>query len=292
MLHVLTEIPLDPPLVRASEAMSLIARPQAIRSGRHARMVFLLDGVFLAGLSGQALEPVRGGDIIILPEGTILRQQKDPDSRGKNHFFFLFFHPSEVSGEDSFFREVTPWLAGFRILRAGQTPEIRSLLSKLREESSDGRFGARAKMNALARCLVVEVVRNMEDDHRLVPVVQRSKAYITNQAKEFVAKNFRDAIRLSDVAQWVNLSEEYLCRIFRAETGTTLFDFINAYRVECSKEALLRSTDSVSRVGELFGFSSGTLFARQFRRHAGMTPTEYRMAHGGKFGLLQGSARM
>ncbi len=69
----------------------------------------------------------------------------------------------------------------------------------------------------------------------------------------------------------------YVEEAIRACSGhPSTSSFINAYRVENAARLLATTTDTVTLIAVLCGFSTRAYFYKQFRRHFQMTPTQYR----------------
>ncbi len=102
-------------------------------------------------------------------------------------------------------------------------------------------------------------------------LAEAAEAYIeAHSAEKFSLQAMSDAL-------FVNGS--YLLRVFKARTGHTLLWYHNHVRCEKAKAMLADSERSISQVGEEVGFVSSAHFSHVFRKMAGCTPTEYRVAH-------------
>jgi AraC-like DNA-binding protein len=73
--------------------------------------------------------------------------------------------------------------------------------------------------------------------------------------------------------------------VFRAATGTTLWDFINFVRV-CKSEEMLISEMSLSEIAYAAGFSSPSYFHRTFKKYKQISPSEFRKLHQGTEPML------
>ena len=94
--------------------------------------------------------------------------------------------------------------------------------------------------------------------------------------RDYIEQYYMEPITTNDVAGSVYLSPNYANRCFTAECGITIFGYIVQYRLEKAKE-LLRDTDEhITRIAELVGYSAKTSFYLAFKRHTGISPTEYR----------------
>ena len=85
-----------------------------------------------------------------------------------------------------------------------------------------------------------------------------------------------------EVAARLELSQEYLTRIFRKCAGITPGKYLNRLRVEHAKLLLRQEGRTVAFVSDACGFSSSNYFARVFRQFTGMSPGEYVRANRGE----------
>ncbi|MCB1124643.1 MAG: helix-turn-helix domain-containing protein [Verrucomicrobiae bacterium] len=98
-----------------------------------------------------------------------------------------------------------------------------------------------------------------------------------SKARRFVENNFDRPISLDEAAKVVNTSVRYFCKVFKNYTGITFVDYLTRLRIEKSKNLLQNPNRRVSEVAFEVGFESLTQFNRSFKKHTGMTPTEYRV---------------
>ena len=80
------------------------------------------------------------------------------------------------------------------------------------------------------------------------------------------------------LAQLLGTNRTYLYDALHECADTTPADFINCYRIRHAALLLATTDDSVALVAELCGITNRSTFARLFRDHYSMSPTEYRHA--------------
>lgn len=99
---------------------------------------------------------------------------------------------------------------------------------------------------------------------------------VSDRCMQYIQAHYRQRITLEDIAHHVHLHPNYLCALFREQTGKTVFEHLNWKRVhEASK--LLRSTDlPITQIAARCGFQNANFFARKFKEYLGNTPTAYR----------------
>lgn len=110
----------------------------------------------------------------------------------------------------------------------------------------------------------------------------RSRIYdkysdMITKVKECIQLNFeKDNFSLQDAAEYVNLSPNYLSRVFSQETGQTFIEHLTQMRIRKAMD-LLKSTSAKSyEIAFLVGYNDPHYFSNLFKRLTGMTPKEFR----------------
>jgi transcriptional regulator GlxA family with amidase domain len=83
-------------------------------------------------------------------------------------------------------------------------------------------------------------------------------------------------VTLGDVADHVGMEKTAFCRYFKLKVGKPYVGVIRALRVRYAADLLCASDYSIAEVTALAGFENRATFARSFRLHYGVTPSEYR----------------
>jgi len=89
-------------------------------------------------------------------------------------------------------------------------------------------------------------------------------------------------LTLNDLATRVAIPPHHLSQILNSCLHQNFFDFVNAYRIEASKQLLIDSNSRKKTVLEILyqtGFNSKSVFNTAFKKHTGMTPTQFRNLH-------------
>ena len=96
------------------------------------------------------------------------------------------------------------------------------------------------------------------------------------RAKEYINKNYKNDITLSEIAEYVYLTPYYFSKVFKAKTGEKYIDYLNRIRIEKSKELLSQSEMKVADIYKNVGYNSKNHFYKMFKLFCGITPQEYR----------------
>jgi len=109
--------------------------------------------------------------------------------------------------------------------------------------------------------------------------LQQSES-VVEKAKRFIQSNYSKDITNQDVADHVFLTPGYLAKIFKAETGQYINNYINECRINAAKELLLQSDASISDIALQSGFDNISYFSTVFKKITGDTPYEFRKKNG------------
>lgn len=91
----------------------------------------------------------------------------------------------------------------------------------------------------------------------------------------FIHFHFAEKISLNDMARAVSLNREYLCRLFRQETGEPMFRYINNLRMQKAARLIEEGYTYMRGVAADVGIDDQFYFARVFKKYHGVSPSEY-----------------
>jgi AraC-like DNA-binding protein len=99
-------------------------------------------------------------------------------------------------------------------------------------------------------------------------LVKRAVVYLGSHATEQISR--------WQLAESVNVSEDYLTRIFRKELGISPWDYLNRHRVFLATQLLRESSLSINEVASQSGFQDQAYFCRVFKKIKGCAPGKIR----------------
>jgi AraC-like DNA-binding protein len=96
-------------------------------------------------------------------------------------------------------------------------------------------------------------------------------------AYQYIRKRFHESgLKMSDVANEVNLGDSAFSHFFRKATNRSFSDYLIGMRVEHACKLLIESDEQISRVAFLSGFNNMANFNRTFKHEHGCTPMRFR----------------
>lgn len=96
---------------------------------------------------------------------------------------------------------------------------------------------------------------------------------------EHIRTHHPQRIAVTDLADMAGVSPRQLHRWFHAAFGVSVQDFLSKTRIQSASESLLNSDRPLAQIAIDFGFYDQSAFTRQFTRHVGMTPHQFRLKH-------------
>lgn len=93
---------------------------------------------------------------------------------------------------------------------------------------------------------------------------------------DYLEKNYKNKILLKDISAHIHLCESECSRLFKRHMNTSLFAFLQEYRVERSLEYLSDSEYSITEIAEKTGFTDSNYYSKVFSKVKGCSPQKYR----------------
>jgi len=99
---------------------------------------------------------------------------------------------------------------------------------------------------------------------------------VIGACQAWIAAHYEVAGPVSAMIERAGLNERTFTRRFRAATGYTPLDYVQALRVEEAKQMLETTSDSTDAIARAVGYEDVAFFRRLFRRLVGVSPARYR----------------
>jgi len=106
--------------------------------------------------------------------------------------------------------------------------------------------------------------------------IEQEKEEIFDQIKGYLDENLEKDISVDSVCAEFFISKTSLYRLFHANIGTSVKEYLIASRIERAKKYLLQTDAPVCRICERVGVPNYTYFCKLFRKREGVTPQSYR----------------
>ena len=105
---------------------------------------------------------------------------------------------------------------------------------------------------------------------------EKTEKRITDQVIDYIREHYTEDINRNTLSERFHFSPEYIGKMFRKDTGTSLNDYINSLRVEKAKHLLENTNTKVIDIALEVGFNTLPYFSSVFKKYTGVSPAEFR----------------
>jgi len=119
-------------------------------------------------------------------------------------------------------------------------------------------------------------IGNFSSEKKEYPSLQSHEISQVERIAIFIAQNYSDPIKVSDIGQAVGLHPDHANSIFKKTFGITLSEYITEERISHAQRRLVATDQSITDIVFDCGFNSISRFNAAFLKINGCTPREYR----------------
>jgi len=109
-----------------------------------------------------------------------------------------------------------------------------------------------------------------------VPSERLSSHPMVRRARRHIEEHYSSRIALASIAELLNVSPNYLSRLFRQETGLTLTAYVQKVRLEHARRLLGEGRQSISEIAYRVGYQTYRDFYRNFVKYEQSSPRQMR----------------
>lgn len=246
-------------------------------------IIFILNGTGSHNVNGNVF-PYEKGDIFLLgPEDFHSFNIEEV-----TEFSFIRFNESFSKalavGEDKEWNSVTDTLLstssqsrGAIVKNTQDKVKLNSLLSVLEAEYDTNQSTYYELIrNGIMRSMMLLLARNLRlsnHDVKMTAYNDSVEAILMYLKKHIYSPS---KLTIANLAQEFHLAPGYISIFFKKHIGESIKQYIQSYKMKLVEARLMYSQNSLSEIAYEFGFTDESHFCKQFRKHYGITPTQYR----------------
>jgi len=238
-------------------------------------LVYVTSGRGLHTVNNRSFQ-VSAGDLFFIRMDATHAFHPMPGRKEPFHWMNVLFLPEFIAFDCSS-------LVSERKYNVTDVYEAGFIIHAMHREFTQKKFGYLEKMKGYLHVLLSELARLNREAERQAPndYGRIRKTALAKQAASWVAAHYRETVRLEMIASELGISVSYVNKLCREHLGASFVDYVNRCRLEASCRMLLERGRTVREVALACGFSDERFYRGYFKRHLGLTPTEYRRKHAG-----------
>ncbi|WP_343305486.1 AraC family transcriptional regulator [Chitinophaga niabensis] len=163
------------------------------------------------------------------------------------------------------------------IKRPGDCKMISALIGNMVQEYEEKQSYHEENLQHFVTLILNILARNVTEDAETTatglepePLINRMLVHIRQHI------NDPEKLRVEYLAASFNLSANYVGEYFRKFTGESLQHYITQYKIKLVQQRLAYSTMTIGQIADELGFTDESHLSRQFKKHNGVSPVEYR----------------
>lgn len=164
-------------------------------------------------------------------------------------------------------------------------PEGNAILTDALEQLTRAEAAAGPVSPEKASAVAYEVLTKFYSAAAAATENEEKLPQVVETALKILQQDFAFLDGIGDLAQRLEVSQEYLTRTFRDHVGMTPGKYLNQVRIEHAKLLLRQADHNIAFVADACGFANGNYFARVFRSMVGVSPSAYAKENTGESGL-------
>lgn len=131
---------------------------------------------------------------------------------------------------------------------------------------------------AIARRMVVPPHRDGGQAQFVEAPIRPAQSHTLAAVLDHMTTHLAEDLTIDTLARRANMSPRTFARRFRAETGTTPYDWLLSQRVAAAQRLLEEGDDTIDAVAAKAGFGTAAALRHHFTRRLGTAPQAYRSA--------------
>ena len=149
--------------------------------------------------------------------------------------------------------------------------ELKPMFNELAE-----RYRAAKYLNIEVLSVFMNILYKMMMSKHRSEVALTAKQMHIKMAKQYIENNFQFAIKVTDIANALSLSPNYLANIFKEILQTSPKKYLIYYRILKATQLLVEDNLSIKEIAKRVGYDNPLHFSAEFKRLKNVSPKSYR----------------
>lgn len=151
--------------------------------------------------------------------------------------------------------------------------------SRLRIKDEDPLFAGEQSVMLRLELMLIEIIRSNHYD-RSVPKRFLPKEIVDDDFAisviELMERHLYGKLTLDEISRELAFGKTYISRRFSSACGYSVIDYYNMMKISEAKRLIREGRYNFFEISERLSFSNSHYFSTIFKKHTGMTPTQYK----------------
>lgn len=148
---------------------------------------------------------------------------------------------------------------------------------EIMEKREDCLFGSQQLIVLYLEQLLINMIRRQTVP--AMPISQymnlKNNSATYNKIIFYLEEHIRESVTIEAICHDNLIGRSQLQKLFREQNQCGVIDFFSQMKIEFSKQLIRENQMNFTQISDFLGYSSIHYFSRQFKKIAGMTPSEY-----------------
>lgn len=98
---------------------------------------------------------------------------------------------------------------------------------------------------------------------------------VAERARQYILDHYMEGdLNITKISRELLINQTYLRRMFKDETGMTLWEFLTEYRMQKAKQLLLHTDHGINKIAEMVGYNDVGYFGKCFKKYYHVSPKQ------------------
>ena len=242
-------------------------------------LIYIVDGVGTQYVNNHKFTYRKGNLFLITPKDTYSFDIVSPTK-----FFFLSFNNSYIrNAPDIDWVQRMEFILNNASHRPGcilknriDKPLIASLVENIVQEQSNQQLYYSKIIETIVHTIILVVARNIA--LKLPKNIKETTGEAVLDILHYIQENIFDSssLKVERISHHMGISESYLGKYFKKQTGETLQQYIINYKLRLVETRLLHSDMRINEIVFELNFTDESHLNRLFKKYKGVNPSEFR----------------
>lgn len=165
-------------------------------------------------------------------------------------------------------------LKGFGVFLFDDIRFLDGLVTDIFIAAKSGTISSGYKSSAALYRLLVEIKNSIRENSNTMENIRFKRI---QKVISYIESNYSKDISIEDMSEVIDISPQYLCRLFNQTLNLRPFAYLTKFRIQKAKEMLIDNKAlTIGEICKSVGYNDQSYFSSIFKKNEGMTPVEYR----------------